>query len=290
MSDEPVLTGVVDPDAPPAAPSADPAPPAEPPPADPVVEEEGEVTVPVGVAKALREEIKSLKPLAQKAQQLESELNAIKPFATFLQQNPHLLQPHQPAPAPPPDPKTDPALIDYARTLDLYTAEGQPDVARAQKLRDMTRADAQAIAREALAPIAASTNEQKAAANLNQVMQTAQANGTPLEEQYLIQAVQGVTGRVERTEAVRILSDPNVVNLLAITALGLQSMQKKGAPAPAAPVAQPGPVLEVERPGGPGQVQMSEDSRRLMRSAGVSEKQWTESAKKFVPGKSNVLE
>lgn len=289
---EPELTAdfdVAPQDAPPAEPAAPPvdqvAPAADP------IEEEADVTVPVGVAKALREEIKALKPQAQKAAQLEAELNAIKPFATFLQQNPHLLQPQAPPPAPPPDPKADPVLIEYARNLDLYDAQGQPDVARAQKLREMTRRDAEHYAGQLIAPVAAQTNEQRAAANLTQVMETAKANGNPLEEQYLVQAVQSITGRVPREKAVEILADPSAVNLLAITAFGLQAMQKKGAPpAPAPPVPPPGPVLEVERPGGPGQVHMSEDTRRLMRVAGVSEKQYVESAKRYVPGKSNSLE
>lgn len=287
---EPELTADFDvtPPAEPAEPVAPPVDQAVPPP-DPI-EEESDVTVPVGVAKALREELKQAKAQAAEAARLRAELDSARPYVEFLQQNKHLLEQRPPAPAPPPDPKTDPALIEYARTLDLYTAEGQPDVARAQKLREMTRAEAEAVARATLAPVAAQTYEQRAAANLSQVMEVTKANGTPLEEQYLIQAVQSVTGRVPREKAVEILSDPAAVNLLALTALGLQAASKKAPAAPTAPVAQPGPVLDVERPGGPGQIQMSEDSRRLMRIAGVSEKQYVESAKRYVPGKSNSLE
>lgn len=301
MSGEPELTGVVDPDAEQPAVAEQPA--AEVPvvEAQPTPEDDapeaveitpGEKYVPLSAVKALREELKSVKALAQKANQLESELNAARPYVDFLNKNQHLLQPKPEAPPPPPDPSTDPTLVEYARTLDLYDAAGQPDVKRAAKLREMTRAEAQAVAQAALAPMATQTNEQRAAQNLSHIMATAKdANGQALEEQYLTAAVRSVTGQVPRDQAVKILADPQVANLLALTALGLQASHKKGTPAAAVPaVPAPGPVLETERPGGSAQVQMTEESRRLMRSAGISEKQWTESAKKYVPGRANVLE
>jgi hypothetical protein len=46
----------------------------------------------------------------------------------------------------------------------------------------------------------------------------------------------------------------------------------------------------VESAGGQTDIQMSEGSRRLMKATGRSESEWTAAAKKYTPGRSNVLE
>lgn len=241
--------------------------------------------VPVGALRAVREELKHLKPIAERAAQLEQEVNQSRPYVEFLQRHPQLLNP-QPA-APEPDPQDDPALVELARTLELYdSATGKPDVKRAETIRSMTRAEAQSIAQQEIAPMREATYEQKAGANLSSIMQSAKtADGAPLQEQYLKAAVQSITASLPRGEAVKVLADPAVANVIKLTALGLQASTQRSAPA-----APASPALHVETAGGSSDVPMSEGSRRLARMTGIGEKQWQDTAKRYQPGRSNSLE
>jgi len=292
------LGPVVDPDpqAPPptqaqALPPDDPAPPPEP--ADDDTPEAVEVQpgvkmVPLGVMKAVREENKALKPLAQRAAELEQQVNQFRPYAEFLSQHPHLLQPQPPPqPAPQAQPADDPALADLARTLELYTPEGKPDTTRAAKIRDLTRSEAQAIAQQTIAPVQENTWEQKAASNLQWMSGLKDANGRPLEEQYIVETVRSIYGSLPRTDALRVLADPKVAEVVGMVAIGRQAMSKPHQAAPQAPVHPP---LHYESAGGATEPTLSEGSRRLARMVGRTDKEWLETAKKFVPGRANALE
>ena len=237
----------------------------------------------LGAVKALRGELKQLKPQAQRVSELERESAENRAIVEFLKANPHLMQPQQPqAPAAPPG--DDPALVEYARTLDLYTQDGRPDVTRAAKLRDMTRAETQTAVQQAMAPMQEATHAQAAAQNLQWMTSLKDANGRGLEEQYIIETVRTVYGNLPKADAVKVLADPKVAEVLAYTALGRQAASKPSQAAPAAPAA---PVLHVESAGGNVPFHVSEDHTKRL---GGGHKQYVESAKRYVPGKSNVLE
>jgi len=278
---------VADPPAPVEAPAPG-APPAEPPEDDhpeAVADAAGQKYVPLPALKAVREELKTLKPLAERAQQLEAYVNDVRPYVEFLKNHPQLLQPQQPAQAPQ-APQADPTLVELARTLELYDPQtGQPDVKRAEVIRNLTRQEAQAIAQSAIAPVQARTYEQQAASNLAAIVGTTDADGRPLEQRYVMDTVRTITASLPREEALRVLADANVANLITLTALGLQARSKKTGPAPPS-----APPLHVESPGGGSQFVMSEDSRKLARLAGIPEQDYAERAKKFQPGRANVLE
>lgn len=249
-----------------------------------VADAAGQRFVPVSALQAVRGELKALKPHAERAQQLEAWANDVRPYVEFLKANPQLLQPQAPAPAGPP--QVDPALVELARTLELYDATtGQPDVARASVIRDMTRMEAAQIAQATMAPVQERTHEQQAAANLQAITATTDADGRPLEQAYVMQAVRQITDSLPKAEALRVLADARVANLIRFTALGLQSAQKKSGPA--APATPP---LHIETAGGGSGYVMTEESRKLARAAGVPEKEWTERARAYRPGQSNVLE
>lgn len=249
----------------------------------------GERMVPVGVIKALREELKA-RPKAEDLATLKQQLDEARPYAEFLRNNPHLLQPQQPAQPQQPTqtaPQEDQALVELARTLELYDAQtGKPDVGRAAKIRDLTRSEAQQIAQQTIAPVQERTHEQQAANNLQQIVYTAKtADGAPLKQEYLMQAVRSITGALPKGEAMRVLADPTVAEVIKLTALGLQSINDKSAPqAPAAP------PLHIESPGGGNEVVLSDGSRRLARMTGRSEADWQKSASRYVPGRANSLE
>lgn len=285
------FVGVVDPDVqaqpvaqePPPVEAAQepPAEPAQEPPAEDDIPEAVEVqpgvrVVPVGVVKALRDEIKALKPQAQRTAELEQQVNQFRPYADFLQANPHILNPQQPQQAPVAQ-ADDPALVEYARTLDLYTPDGKPDTTRAAKLRDMTRAEAQAIAQQAIAPIQEVTHEQRAATNIQAIVNSG------VDQQYIAEAVRNVLpAQMPKQEALRVMADPAVSNLIRLTAMGLQAAAT--AAQPAAPTAPP---LYRESPGGAAPLQVSEDHTRKL---GVKHDEYVKSASRYVPGKANSLE
>jgi hypothetical protein len=186
------------------------------------------------------------------------------------------------------EPQNDPELVELARDLELYHPQtGQPDVTRAAKIRDMNRREAERIAQQAIAPIQERTYEQQAAQNLHTVSNTFKnADGTTIDTEYMTAAIKAITANLPKEEAFRVLADPAVANVVGLMAQGLQAQHKKAAPAPAN---LPAP-LHVESAGGHSDIQLSEGSRRLMRAVGRTESDWKDAAKRYVPGRSNVLE
>lgn len=243
--------------------------------------------VPLSALQAMRKELKDLKPKADKAANMEKYVNESKPYIEFLKNNPHLLQQQQapPAPAQEAPSATDEEAEEYARDLDLYTQDGKLDMTRARRRIDRDRARFQKEAQSVIQPLREQSMIQRAEANLLTASQTKDAMGRPLEEKYLAQTVQQITGNLSREKAIEVLADPNVANLLAQQAAVAQFQDK-----PHTPVEKPGEPLYVEGQGGGHQYAMSEDERRLARAAGISEKNWTASAKKFQPGKPMPLE
>lgn len=246
----------------------------------------GQRMVPVGVLKAVREELKT-RPKAEDLAALQRQLDESKPYVEFLKNHPHLLNP--PAPPEPArvEPQDDPALVELARTLELYDAQtGKPDTARAEKIRNLTRSEAQQIARSEMAPVQERTYQTQAEANVQQILHTTKtADGAPLEAEYLTAAIKSIAAQLPKGEAFKILADPAVANVVRLTALGLQAQGKKSAPA--APQAE---VLHRESAGGSGDVPMSDGSRRLARMTGRTEKDWQDAAKRYVPNRANPLE
>lgn len=289
------LTGVVDPDVPQPAPVAavpeTPPAPVVPPDEDDHPEavevQPGVRMVPLGALKQVRDELKQLKPLAQKAQELEQQVNAFRPYAQFLQQNPHVLQQPQQAPAPVPT-SENPALVEYAKRFDLYTPDGRPDVNRAQAIiednRKIAREEAQAI----IEPVQNVTYEQRAAQNIQHILNTTKVAGKPIEQQFLIAATKTITQAMPKSEAMRILADPTVANVLRMTAMGLQA-EAMGIQAPTTP-APVGAPLHLETSGGGSTYELSDSSKRLAQQAGIKETDMVDRMKRYVPNKSNVLE
>lgn len=281
-------TGVVESEQPTEQPAPPPvAPPAEEPIPEAVEVAPGQHMVPVGVIKAMREEMRH-RPKQEDYARLQAELEAARPYVDFIKSNPGLTQPAPVAPPAPVPIGDDPELITLAKTLELYdAATGQPDVKRAEVIRGMTRKQAEAITEERLAPVQERTHEQAAAANLQQVMASFRdADGRPLDAAVFQETVKGVVAQMSKADALKLLADPRVVQVLAQNAIGAQAMQRKSAPpAPAAP-----PLYVEGAGGGQGQPVMSEGSKRLARLTGRTEKDWVAAASRYVPGKPNSLE
>jgi len=243
---------------------------------------------PVAAVIALRRELQELKPVAKRAQEMEAALNDARPYVEFLKAHPELLRPQQAAPQPAkePDPQDDPALVGLAQKLELYDAStGKPDTARAAEIRNMMRAEAQAIAKQEMAPVTERTHQTQLQANLQWMSQLKDADGRPLEGSFINSTLKAIYGALPEKEALRVLADPHVAEVVGYTALGRQAASKKSAPK--GPASAP---LHVETAGGGSEIALSESSKKLARLVGKSDKEWTESAKRFKPNSYNSLE
>ena len=269
--------------------------------AQPVADEEspdaieikpGEKYVPLSAVIALRKDNKDLKAQASKVPQLEQRLSQIEPlvpFAEFVRNNPHLLnQPQAQAPPAPVDPSTDPQLVTYAKRFDLYTVDGKPDVERAKAIiEDHKRIADEAVAAR-MAPLEHQTNEQRAIANLNSVLATKDGEGNALRQEFITQAVTSMAQGVDQRELIRMLADPKVAQVVALTALGLQAAAPRQK---TTPVQTPGEPLHVETAGGkPPEYTITAAGKRMAQIAKIPEKTYTEVAKAFNPNGPNTFD
>lgn len=243
------------------------------------VEVAGKKYVPVGAVIAERKQRQALQEKASRTDALEAEMNNARPYVEFLKANPELLRPRQAAPPPasfgaPPDPQVE-AL---AKTLDLYTPEGQPDLVRAATIRTMMTETAQQIAQQAIQPFHTQSYQDQSARNFQIALQMKDAQGRTPSREALVQ--------IWRTMSPEQTADPNVASILALTALGLDSVSKKPAPVP--PANAP---LVTEGQGGAGRrPALSALEQSLARDRGMSEAKWQEHTKGFQSGRPQLLE
>lgn len=243
----------------------------------------GERYVPLSALQATRAKVAELKGQAERATQLEAELNAARPYVDFLRANQHLLTPQPVAPAAPVAPTVDPQVESYAKRFDLYTQDGRPDVERAQAIIEDNRRLARTEAESVIAPIRQQADAERASAAYQWLLSQKDADGNPLSKEAVDAVVTPVlTGA---PDGMRVLADPQVMQLLRHTAMGYQAAAPRKTPIPA-----PGPVLQTEPAGGGRGYTMSDSERRMARNIGRSDKDWSETSARFKPGTYNSLE
>jgi hypothetical protein len=282
VSDDAVgLTNVED-EAPVQAPAAEPpAPePAEEPAAAEVeaVEVGGQKYVPLAAVIAERKEKQALKERAGRADQLEQTVNEMRPYVEFLRQNQGLMQ-RQPAAPAPAQPDADPAVEQLARTLDLYTPEGKPDLTRAGAIRQMMSESARQAAADAVRPVRAQSDQERSAYNYRMAM-TSAPEGVDVDKGALTTFWQALPPD--------LTADPNVAMLVTLLAAGASSL--KGKPAKVVPPANP--PLQTEAAGGnqPARRALSGIERSVAKERGLTEEAYHKLASGFTPGRTNVLE
>lgn len=253
------------------------------------VEVAGQKYVPVSVLKAEREKRQQLAPLAQRAQQLEAWAQANKPYIDFLQANPDFLKPRQAEPAPAPaDPTPDPAALELAKSLDLYDASGQPDLARAAKIQGLMAMTAEQKAQALVQPFQEQQTQRAAVENYQRVVAFAQQSGVDkgvVDFLWQESAKQGAEG-------MRLWANPDNARSLALMAIGAHSayQQQHGKAAPPA-VKPPEPVFTEASGGNPrSRPTLSGLEGRVAKERGMTETQWSENLRGFKPGATNVLE
>jgi hypothetical protein len=174
----------------------------------------------------------------------------------------------------------DQAQVEMAKTLDLYNASGQPDIARAQKVLDLVQAQAKSTAAEEVRPYAERTAQGQSQANYERLKQMKLADGSIVDPEIFEHWWTSLGA--EHTQ------DPNVANTALLQALGHQVLT--GKPFAKAPMAAAQPALVTEDAGGRRTTTtMGEEQQRVARDLGVSENDFQQGIDK-VRSNDGVLE
>lgn len=303
---------------PPAEPPAEPPAP-EPEPEGTIVDAAGRKMVPLESLIATRTELKAAKQLAAGIEQLREAaargeqaaqvLDTLQPLIQRLRSRPDIVaavmgqagmmpaQPHGPPQGyqyppgyQPPYPQQDPgeAIMpkheaeDLARTLELYTPQGVPDIDRARKLAIMMRRTSRDEALAAQAPIAQTVAGNQAGTLKQQYAQVRDKHGRMVNQAVLDQLFAIVPPEL-------VARDPQVAGVLYYAAKGYAAHH--GLDEPTAP---PRPPLVSEpaggRPPAGGAGPLTEFDRAIQRTMQVSDKQYQETAARYQPGRINILE
>jgi hypothetical protein len=224
-------------------------------------------------AKAFIKERRSVKAIKDqlKAVQAQNEqiTKAIQPWAPVLQtlqNNPELLQqlqqghiPQQ-APTAPPDP-SNAELEEFARTMDLYDAQGRPDVQRAAILDERNKRQMAQLVDERVAPLAQGSANDK---SINLFQQMA--------------LLKGKSGRAVQAESLAemwkvvppdMTAEPNVAHFMRWAAMGRDLDEGK-----MSDIKPPPPALMTESAGGRGNAptSLNDSQSKIAREMGVSAK------------------
>lgn len=237
--------------------------------------------VPLPAIKALRKENKELKKQAGKVDQLEQWQRDAAPYVEFVQRNPHLMQPQQPAP----QQGDDPALVEIAQTYDFYKAGGGYDLDKAKRHQTNVRREAQQIAQQVVGPVAMTNYNAQATANYQKAVAQKLPNGVPIDKALLDTAW---TELYKQNPAV--LADPRAVQIMVNN---VKMVQLEASPMPPTPRAPNGPPVVTEnvgpRPGAPG-TRMNDTQRAIVQNRGIDDKKFGELTAGFTPGRMNILE
>lgn len=253
-------------------------------PAEIDVEVEGQKMVPLSALQEAREKLRVASERAGKVDELERYVAESRPYVEFLKNNQELLRPRQAAPEPAPlAPDQDPALVNLARTLDLYTADGKPDAGRAATIRNLVKAEAQSIAQETVRPLNEQNVRGRAEANLRDAMSVTLPDGRKADPAILRQ--------IWANGDAKTLADPQGAAAAVMMAIGMSGFAQ---PAPAAPgPAAPSQAPVVSEPAGGRNVNrapVTEFEQRVLKVRGIPEAKYAELSKGFRPGGTNVLE
>lgn len=215
----------------------------------------------------------------QKNAQLAQDLQAVRPHIEHLQKNPHLLKAGE---SPEIQAISDQEAEVFAREYELFTASGL-DVARAKRMIAKNNARVEQLATQAaqkvIQPLQQSTAHNQSMAFLAWAKNQRGADGALLADPDIL-------AQVWSEVPPELTADPRVAQERLRVAIGETLLQGKKPQAPA----QREPLM-TEAPGGFRErvYEMSPMERTIAQNTGVSESEWTGTAKKYVPGRTNRL-
>lgn len=282
----------------PAAPAPETAPPPQQaaPPADDlepegtIVNPNGEKLVPLSALAAKRQEASTAKAalaekdakiaeLEQKAQQFEQikgDWQRVQPLIQQLQQQQQVPQ----ALPKPVGPLSQQDAIDYARDLDLYKADGTPDVDRAQRLALRQQTLAQQTAQQVVQPLYQNSAQQQSVANFERAASFKDKNG--------VQVDRGTLQRIWSLVPPELSANPETAGVLyrqAVAEMVLTGNYRT-------PSQAPPPPLVTESLGGNNSVakELTALDRQMMTAGQIKAKDYETISSNFKPGQVNALE
>lgn len=243
------------------------------------VEVAGQRYVPLAVLKTMRDENRTLKEAAARADQLEARLREIEPYAQFVQNNRDLLiQRQAPDPAPA-APAVDPDALEAARLLDFYKPDGTPDTDKGARWLALQEKRSERIAEARIRPLVQQNQQDQAALNFQRALQMKDPHGNSPSRETLQSLWQNMTPE--------LVADERVAFFLANTALGMDQMRSRKATVPV-----PAPALVTETSGGNPRTRplLSPLEERIAAERGISQTKWAEHTRGYQAGKPTVLE
>lgn len=233
-------------------------------------------------ARAVREkEVAPLQQKANEADQLRQALNEAQPYLDHLRKHPELLQ--APKPTPLEDQVSDEDALAEARDLELYDSRsGQPDVTRAKRIIARRRQDAmsaaQAATQAAVGPITSQTAQSVSRQNF-----VAMATRRDASDQQFVDPK--VLAEMWAQLPPELTQHAEVGELILDAAIG-KTVRTGGRVARA----ERAPVVSEPSGGQVGpQYQMDRMAKQIAAHAGITPKQFADSAKGYQPGQTNVI-
>lgn len=251
-----------------------------------IVNPNGEKLVPLSALAAKRQEattakaalaekealIASLQEKATKYDQVAGEWQAVQPLIQQLKNG-------QQPPQAPQAPQVNEQALNYAKYLDLYKADGTPDVDRAQRIMDLNAAQARETAQQMVQPLYQHSAQQQSALLRERVASQAAPNGIVVDRAILDQIWSMVPAEMS--------ARPEVAAMLWRQALADTVLSGKYK----APVTAPPPPVQTESLGGSAPVrELSQVDRNMIQAAQIKPSEYEKTAANYKPGASNSLE
>ena len=246
----------------------------------------GEKLVPLGAViaergkrkdaeKALKAKDAELEPIKQKAQAFDDAkvyLDQAKPYIEKAKAD--LQRQNQPV-----APAVDPALEQYAKDFDLFTAEGKPDVERAERIMRFHDDRAQKLAHQAVAPIIQTEANRTAQSLYQQYVSRPEVNGVKVDGRMLAEAFNMVGSEM-------IASNPAVAEVLYQNVIGRQLLSGHK------PITAPTAVVPTESLGGSStpEYRPTATSEKFMQAGNIKPSVHKEASERYKSGQPNSLE
>lgn len=238
----------------------------------------------LGTKKELRDatkRIKELEPQAEYGRTVGEKVDKAQPIIDAILADPQLAaavaRKTNPSQAQTEQPVNDPIATEYADTMGWYhPTTGEPDAARAQRAIKLHRSMARRESEDVVRPFAGMTLDGQANANMRTAIAQRDADGVPLATEESIR-------EVAKMLPSHLLGNPQVVDLVLNTAIGLDRRNNRTPKAPDEPIYW-------ETAGGrraPEGAALTADEKAWCAKNGVDEKRYAATSKGLASGISN---
>lgn len=261
----------------------------EPEPEGTILAANGEKLVPLGALraergkrkdaeKALETQKSEFEPLKQKAVKYDEAASYLQQAKPYIEKAKADLQ-RQHAPVEPRGPLSPTEAEEYAKDFDLYTADGKPDIVRAQRIAARHEKMSERKAQQMVTPLVQNEAQRTSQMIYQQIIAQPEINGFKLDKRFLDEAWQAVPPEM-------IAANPNVANVVRLVAMGrqIESGHK--------PVQAPPPVVETASVGTGAQRDqpLTQSSQRFQQASRMKPAEFKETREKYTPGAPNSLE